>query len=93
MGLGCILRSLRNSYKYSQKYVANCLNISRNAYMAWENGETQLNLKRLEQICELYQISLQELLIYAYKPKNTVKVSGKRVRKKASLFEQLSGNH
>lgn len=61
--------------------------------MAWENGETQLNLKRLEQICELYQISLQELLIYGDKPKNPEKVNRKRIRKKASLFEQLSGNH
>ena len=63
MGLGKILRSLRNSCKYSQQYVADCLNISRNAYMAWENGETQVNMRRLLQICEIYQISLQELLI------------------------------
>jgi|GEM_PF-4368390 hypothetical protein len=61
--------------------------------MAWENGETQLNLKRLEQICELYQISLQELLIYGDKPKHPKKVNRKRIRKKAGLFEQLSGNH
>ena len=79
MGLGKILRSLRNSCKYSQQYVADCLNISRNAYMAWENGETQVNMRRLLQICEIYQISLQELLINGEKKVKTPEK--KRIRK------------
>ena len=63
MGIGSILKRLRKSYKYSQKYVATCLNISRNAYMAWENGETRVNMHKLLMICDLYQISLQQLLV------------------------------
>lgn len=86
MGLGNILRTLRKSYNYSQQYVAKCLNISRNAYIAWENGDTQINMKKLQQVCEVYQITLQELLIHGDKPKTTSSTNAKRVRKKQTYL-------
>ncbi len=69
MGIGSILKKLRTSNKYTQKYVADCLDISRNAYMAWENGQTQVNMTKLQRICDLYQITLQELLVRGEKVK------------------------
>ncbi len=89
MGLGSILKTLRKSYKYSQKHVADCLKISRNAYMAWENGETKINLKKLQQICDLYQISLQELLINVEKKKITTQAKRKSLKKKHYLSTSL----
>lgn len=89
MGLGSILRTLRKSCKYSQQYVATCLNISRNAYMAWENGETQISYHKLQQICEIYQISLQELLIEVEK-KSSTNTRKKRAKRKEVLLEYFS---
>jgi transcriptional regulator with XRE-family HTH domain len=59
---GELFRSRRVSNNYSQQYVANYLNISRNAYSEWENDRTNITLKQCEQICELYEITLNELL-------------------------------
>ncbi len=89
MGLGSILKTLRKSYKYSQKQVANGLKISRNAYMAWENGETKINLKKLNQICELYQISLQDLLINVEKKKASTQIKRRSLKKKHYLSTSL----
>lgn len=95
MGLGKILKSLRNSCKYSQQYVADCLNISRNAYMAWENGETQVNMRRLLQICEIYQISLQELLIHGEEVMKAPekKQTTRKVKQNAVLLQKLTGDN
>lgn len=69
MGMGTILKKLRTANKYTQQYVADCLDISRNAYMAWENGQTQVNMTKLQRICDLYKITLQELLVRGEKVK------------------------
>eukprot|EP01039_Chlorochromonas_danica_P012724 gene12724-14637_t len=42
--VGISLRKLRVSKKYSQQYVADYLEISRNAYMNWEAGKTNLSI-------------------------------------------------
>lgn len=99
MGIGNILKSLRTTCKFSQQHVADFLNISRNAYMAWENGDTRLNMKKLLLICELYQISLQELLIHGDELiARKKKVEKRRIRKpklkvKTDLLEYLPGNN
>ncbi len=95
MGLGKILKALRNSCKYSQQYVADCLNISRNAYMAWENGETQVNMRRLLQICEIYKISLQDLLIHGehLSKASERKQTRSRVKQNSVLLKNLSGDN
>ncbi|MFM6975879.1 MAG: helix-turn-helix transcriptional regulator [Sphingobacteriaceae bacterium] len=94
MGIGSILKRLRKSCKYSQKYVAECLNISRNAYMAWENGDTRVNMNKLLLICDLYQVSLQKLLVQGDTlviNKKTKKQKAKKVKKtKPKLLEYLS---
>lgn len=87
MGIGSILKNLRKSYKFSQKYVADCLSISRNAYMAWENGYTQLNLDKLQQICHVYQISLQDLLINGGKRKAAQKPRLRKISIKEKVLE------
>ncbi len=54
--LGLILRKLRVAKGYSQQYVANYMDISRNAYIAWENNKVNLTLEHIIQICILYDI-------------------------------------
>lgn len=63
MDLGILLRKLRINHGYSQQYVANSLEISRNAYMAWEKEGNQLTISKLQRICDLYNISLMDLLL------------------------------
>ena len=62
MNLGLQLRKLRTAKKYSQQFVADELKISRNAYMAWESGKTQLSVEKMERICHFYEIGLKDLL-------------------------------
>lgn len=67
--MGSVLKKIRTSYKLSQQEVAEKLNISRNAYMAWENGQTKISMSKLQRICEVYKINMQELLIRGEKVK------------------------
>ncbi|WP_183566379.1 helix-turn-helix transcriptional regulator [Mucilaginibacter sp. SP1R1] len=60
--VGIALRKLRVSHNYSQQYVANYLNISRNAYIDWENTKTHVHIDQLNAICELYNIKLSKFI-------------------------------
>lgn len=57
-----MLLKLRTKNNQSQDFVASCLNISRNAYIDWEKGNVDFSLTKLQQICECYDISIEELL-------------------------------
>jgi transcriptional regulator with XRE-family HTH domain len=57
--------------------------------MAWENGETQISYHKLQQICEIYQISLQELLIEV-ENKSSTNTRKKRAKRKEVLLEYFS---
>lgn len=56
------LKQLRQKKGWKQETIANALDISIPAYSKIENGGTDINLSRLEQIAELYSISLIELI-------------------------------
>ena len=62
MNIGTQLRKLRNKHNYSQQAVAVYLDISRNAYINWENDKADLTISRLELLCDLYNIDLMTLL-------------------------------
>lgn len=55
------IRELRN---LTQEYIASQLNISLRAYSKIESGETQLTIKRLNEISEILKISPIELLSF-----------------------------
>ena len=65
MKIGLLLRKLRTKRCLSQQYVADILEISRNAYIAIENDTTNITLSRVEQICELYDISITDFFAEA----------------------------
>lgn len=62
MELGEKLRVLRLQKNYTQDYVAFCLDISQPAYHKIENGKTNINIKRLEELAALYNVSVVGIL-------------------------------
>lgn len=56
------LKELRKQNHYSQEYVAEQLNISRQAISHWENGRAYPDIDNLVLLAELYHISVDELL-------------------------------
>jgi transcriptional regulator with XRE-family HTH domain len=56
------IRFLRQAKGWTQEEVADKLNMSQNGYGCIERGETDVNLSRLEQIADLFEIKLSELL-------------------------------
>lgn len=62
MEIGDKLKQLRLKKNYTQNYVAFCLDITQPAYHKIENGKTIVNLKRLEELAALYNVSVVDLL-------------------------------
>ena len=62
MNIGEQLRIVREQKNYKQQYVAKMLGISLTAYGDIERGKTDLNWKRLIQICTVLGITIQELV-------------------------------
>ena len=52
---------LRNSFNYSQEFVAEKVNISRPAYSKWEKGETIPDIEKCNILANLYNITLEQL--------------------------------
>jgi transcriptional regulator with XRE-family HTH domain len=55
------LRRIREIYGYSQEYVADRLGISQPAYWQKENGKRYPSNERLEQIADLYNLTVSDL--------------------------------
>lgn len=51
------IRKLREQNNYSQTGVAQLLQISRQMYVKYENGEVEPPVKIIRQLCSLYQVS------------------------------------
>lgn len=57
-----LIKSLRVQRGFSQVVVAEKLALSRQSYMAIERGTRELSLPEAERICDVYGISVEELL-------------------------------
>lgn len=62
MQFGNAIRIQRVIKGYSQEFMAEKLNISQNSYSKLERGLTSLTVKRLFQIAEIFEISVQDML-------------------------------
>lgn len=62
MNLGEKLYNLRKGKNLSQEEVADKLNVTRQTISKWETGESRPDLDKVVPICELYEISTNELL-------------------------------
>ncbi len=56
------LRKLREHNNYSQSGIAQLLNISRQMYVKYENGEVDPPVRIIKQLCSLYKVSYSFLI-------------------------------
>lgn len=56
------IRVLREINQLSQEEMAAKMNMSRSGYAKLERGESKLNMERLEQIADIFQVGLMELV-------------------------------
>lgn len=59
--IGNKLKQLRKQKGFSQEQVADYLYISQSAYARMENGESHSWANHIEKICEIYEITPEEL--------------------------------
>ena len=56
------IRTIRETKNWSQEDMAEKMNMSKNGYAKIERGETKLNLHKLEQIANIFNIDVLELI-------------------------------
>jgi transcriptional regulator with XRE-family HTH domain len=61
--VGKNIRTLRHKHGWSQEDVANRLGISIPAFSKIETGVTDINLSRLEQIANIFEINVAQILV------------------------------
>lgn len=83
------LLDLRETEKLNQKDIAKILNISQQGYSAWETGEKIIPIKKLNKLCNYYNVSLDYILCISNKKrtKNLINIDefnkeeiGKRIK-------------
>lgn len=65
MALSEKIRVLREINQLSQEEMASKMNMSRSGYAKLERGESKLNIERLTQIADIFQVDLIELMTMA----------------------------
>ncbi len=60
--IGRVIKSIRESKKLKQEYVAFCLGISVNAYANMENNRTALCTNRLQELAELFEMKSSAIM-------------------------------
>lgn len=56
------IRNLRRERDYSQEYLAEKLNVTRQTISKWENGAAMPDLKKLTEIADFFSVSMDTLL-------------------------------
>ena len=60
--IGAFILSLRKEAKMTQEQLAESLGVSNRSVSRWENGYTLPDLQLMKEICELFHISISELI-------------------------------
>lgn len=66
MNLKKKIKNLREMNGWSQEVMAERLDMSKNGYARIERGESKLNMERLEQIAEIFNIDVVDLISQEY---------------------------
>lgn len=86
MSIGERLINLRKSKNLSQEQVADKLNVTRQTISKWETDQSMPDLDKIIPICELFDISTEELLSGVVKEKDDTKLENQsEIKKKKSL--------
>ena len=56
------LRAFRKQKEFSQEYLAEKMNVSRQTISKWDNGTAMPDLKKLTDLASLFDVSMDELL-------------------------------
>lgn len=56
------LKEIRKQCGFTQKQVANSLNVVESCYANWEQGRTEPNIDCLRKLCKLFGVSPDELI-------------------------------
>lgn len=80
------LRKLREHNNYSQSGIAQLLNISRQMYVKYENGEVDPPVRIIKQLCSLYKVSYSFLIDDALAKKSPEQ------RSKNTSYDNLDSN-
>ncbi|MDE5911062.1 MAG: helix-turn-helix domain-containing protein [Clostridia bacterium] len=56
------LKSIRKESCLTQKQVATFLGVVESCYANWEQGRTEPNIDMLRKLCNIFQISIDELI-------------------------------
>lgn len=67
------LRNLRKEKEYSQEYLAEKMNVTRQTISKWENGTAMPDLKKLTELADLFEVSMDKLLGIDYEGSNEIK--------------------
>ena len=93
MSLGERLYELRKDKKLSQEEVADKLNVTRQTVSKWETDESKPDFDKIVPICELFEISSEELLTGKKEEKTENGVAtkeNKELKKKRATFISVS---
>jgi len=91
------MKEIREEAGLKQKDVANALKVSKGSYSMWECGSDTIPLKRLNQFCNLFDVSIDYTVGFSNKrkyanakPDIKIKVTGenlKKIRNKKGLTQ------
>ena len=92
MSLGERLYELRKKKGLSQEEVADKLNVTRQSVSKWETDESKPDFDKIVPICELYEISTNELLngTQEEKEEKEVKIINNDNKKKRAIFISIA---
>ena len=92
MSLGERLYELRKKKGLSQEEVAEKLNVTRQSVSKWETDESKPDFDKIVPICELYEISTNELLngTQEEKEEKEVKIINNDNKKKRAIFISIA---
>ena len=73
--MGKRIKELRKQYKYTQRQVADFLDISQSLLAKVENGERNLKLTKLSKLCALFDCSEEYILYGEGEPPTDLRIS------------------
>ena len=56
------LKELRNEKNFTQRKIAELMNVSQVSYLHWEQGKTQPDIENIVKLCQLFGVSADYLL-------------------------------
>ena len=86
------IRAIRRAKNLSQDGLAEKLYISRQAISKWENGEATPDIDKLVQLAEIFDVSL-DYLVLGKEPENNIKATGayQTAEQKMDIWQFIAG--